>query len=269
MFSKNSAPITLFGHTYDQQNDSELQNQLKFTLESLKGLSKAHLEKWLTNSRNLRFNREHHQALAYLMYEKGLSPDSAIDEIIGLSVEQVRVLPLFYKFGLRGNDLLKWEGIKKDSFFSKEHSAALIYLMDEMKLSKEKAIQEINQLSSFQANLLKKYYHCGLRGESLRSWRPHPNESEFGYIHHSALIALIEEAKLEPDQALNEMHLLSEIQVEALLFGAKHGLRRKHLEHWQSLNHSKDFSITDSLRLIMLIKNRHIPPEEAVQTLTL
>ena len=58
------------------------------------------------------------------MHNEALSPDSAIDEIIGLSVEQARVIPFLYKLGLRGDDLRQWKGIKNDSFFSNEHSTA-------------------------------------------------------------------------------------------------------------------------------------------------
>ncbi len=72
------------------------------------------------------------------------------------------------------------------------------------------------------------------------------------------MIALIEEAKLKPGQALNEMHLLSELRIEALLLSAKHGLRRAHLENWCSLNSSRELSVIDAVQLVELIEIQHV-----------
>ncbi len=181
---------------------------------------------------------------------------------------EIRLLEKHPELGLTENDLRKWRSPKYNpyggltDFFEEEHKDALIFLMKEGKLTKENAINEINELTDLQATALESCYEEGLRGDHLRAWAalefPH---SLFCGEHLTALLFLIKEKMVQPDQAVDELKGLNLKEASILENFYDHGLRGKDLKE-----NKPYFSYTEEYQSILkfLVMEDKLTPRDAI-----
>ena len=150
------------------------------------------------------------------LQESKLTSAEVTEELKSLNKNQALSLFAFYKDGLRGEQLRKWQAPNSDNNYSVDHNYALDFLIKEQKLNPAEAIQQINKLTDLFAFLVVKYYEKGLRGEHLRNWQPAENEN-WSSLHRAALGYLIDELNVSPPEALQRLNKKTQAEAYELM----------------------------------------------------
>ncbi|MEO8963237.1 MAG: hypothetical protein ABI370_00990 [Gammaproteobacteria bacterium] len=122
----------------------------------------------------------------------GVSIGIPLQDLSKLNLEQISAYSKLKDNGLLIMHLFTWQESKVGDGFDNEfgwnfnsaHKRALIYLIQEQKISPKAAIAEINQINGQQAFALIELYSTGVRGADLRDWKG----KNFSYIDRDALI---------------------------------------------------------------------------------
>lgn len=118
-----------------------------------------------------------------------------------LSFYQRKAIAQLAAFHLTDTHLMRWT-CDVEPCFSAAHFHALRYLIEKKRLSPEAAIQEINQLSSHEANALTELFGRGLRGQHFRQCL---QPGQFNAVLLERLLTLSLNKTTDPVLALQKM----------------------------------------------------------------
>lgn len=115
-----------------------------------------------------------------------------------------------------------------ENTFTKDHVAAVLYLMDRNHFSAEAAIQEVSGITAGEARFLVIAFKSGVRGADLRAINTEKCTID-SHEFHEAFRYLVAKQKLNRQQALQALDGLTPYQVRMLHELYQYGLRAEHI----------------------------------------
>lgn len=213
------------------------------------------------------YRDEQIDTLHYLLVDKKLPLAQAISEVRDLNDYQAEALKELYDNNLRGRDLrLFRKDSEKEAYFSFQHRNALKYFIKNNHFPPEKAMAEIDGLSSEQVEALMDMFNIGIRGDYLRNWEP-GKYSVFRHTQAETIKYLITEQHLSPKKAVEEINELTYPCCQALQALYAFGLRGTHFRQKKMIEHFNGSDDLSLKALTSLVRDQHVPVEIALDEL--
>lgn len=120
------------------------------------GFKLAHLSKWQQPMKPIAFSIEHIILLRYLIKDKKLTSEKAVEEISKLTTKQAICLGMLFDDNLRGEHLREWSS-RSNKEFDQGHIDALTYFIQVKKDLPKEAISRIMNLSEAEVSAIVRF----------------------------------------------------------------------------------------------------------------
>lgn len=145
-------------------------NELLKAAESY-GMTAEHLQVWqpAADDKHGEFSKYHLHAVMRLLRKKNFSALNAMMEVSGLSLLEAWKLKYLHALGINGKFIREHHA--EYSFGSNSFIKAMKYLMQDCRLAREDALQQLKNLHDLELGILAFFYKDGLRREHILAAR--------------------------------------------------------------------------------------------------